>query len=274
MSKETAKDEAVRKFTHDHIFTNDPSVNAEQTDAGKAPGTNVVVWREGRAPDIDVPQQVVISGTIKAPGAFLDSRIDKGLHDKNKAHVVFDREAFLIVLTMDETYEKGTRIEGKLELHPKLVAFGINSGTRLSHKQMFMFFRENRMYFSDETEHKNLIAKLSDYHSKLETELRSKDDLSGNTLTSIETRIMTNEVPMSFGLTVPIFKGEPKKKFRVELLVDVSSRAVQFVLDSIELRELIEAERDLLIDEQIGKFKTADILVIEGDCSQYETDDE
>ena len=248
--KDSAQNKAVRDFVADQLPGLLPNESKE------------LVIRTGEAKEFDYPIQVNLHGTLGSPAEWLNKRINANQHDKLKCHLIVDRDNLKLTLRCDETFEKGAQITGSLKRFTDLTTFQINSRShRWGVKELMGQLRTNRYYFLDKDEHARLVSNLMNFKAKFEKEMTATDDLKGNTLNSIETRLK-HEVPLEFKLNIPVFKGGKPVSFRVEIMVDATSGGVQFYLESEELRELELQQRDQLIDDEVKKFNT-DIVVIE-----------
>jgi hypothetical protein len=61
-------------------------------------------------------------------------------------------------------------------------------------------------------------------------------------------------VPELISLTLPVFKGYPAVKFAVEICLDVTDSDAHFWLESVELADLMEKQRDELMQTEIDKM--------------------
>lgn len=144
-------------------------------------------------------------------------------------------------------------IKGKLTLHPDLVKWGINNNKSYSNRELASLIKMNRHYFSDKTEHGKLVSALQNLEVKTENELNKQDNRLGNMRQVVAQRVIESNIPASFELNIPIFVGEERTKFAVEIEVNASDFSC--VLISPDLKEFIDAAAHKLIGEQIQKIK-------------------
>lgn len=72
------------------------------------------------------PEQVLIKGNINAVADYLTLRKDK--INQHECHIIVDREARNIGLTVNEHSPYKDYIAGRLQIHPLLEKWDINSG--------------------------------------------------------------------------------------------------------------------------------------------------
>lgn len=221
-------------------------------------GVKELVIRNGNAANIHEPKIVTITGTITAPGKFLEKR--KNDHEDNKCHVLFSRHSMEINAIFSEDSQFSSKVTGKLELNPELAEYGINKNKTFNISDLRSFLRMRRAHFSDRDKAMKLIEHLSQFKANIQKEVVQHDDTRGNTKDNFESKVTSN-LDLKFSLTMPIFKGQTAKKFGVEVCFDVSEREVKIWMESPELAEVILKDRDSIIDKEISLFK--DYVVIE-----------
>lgn len=88
----------------------------------------------------------------------------------------------------------------------------------------------------------------------------SKKVLSGNFA-----QVVNSNLPDSFTIQMPIFKGMPAETIEVETFAQVNGREVAFVLLSPGAQAILEDLRDKVIDDEIAKIKdiAPEIAIIE-----------
>lgn len=75
-------------------------------------------------------------------------------------------------------------------------------------------------------------------------------DNKGNAENSFK-RIVESQHNYDFKLSLPLFKGEKKQTFFVEVCMDVSDGGIRFWLESPELMELLHDEAERILAEQV-----------------------
>src|SRR5512145_2314752 len=95
----------------------------EQFNITLVEGQKEVTILHGEAPKPIKPKSISVSGTIDAPLRFLDKRTP----ELKVAHILVDREAMTIKLTVNENIELNDIIIGALKITDEFKSWKINS---------------------------------------------------------------------------------------------------------------------------------------------------
>lgn len=235
----------------------------------KEAGVTEIIIREVNGVNelpVKPPVKVKIDGTIGAPFEFLLKRFDQPDQiNQKRCHIIVDREDITILLVINEhdEYIKGT-VKGTLEFYPKFVEFGINTGKVWTPQQLGMFFKMNRSFFADRAENMRLVNELMNFtatvNNKIERAAKENGDRTDNF-----SQVVNSNLPASFKLTMPIFKGTPAETIEVETFAQINGREVSFILLSPGAQASLEEIRDKAVDEQLEKIVNIcpDIALIE-----------
>lgn len=231
-----------------------------------APGMNEVIIREGAAPkvlDPKAPVKMNVNGTINAPFEYLTKRID--CINQKECHIIVNREKITIELVVNESdeYTRGT-IAGTLQYHPKFEEFGINAGKVWSPFDFAMFCKMNRAFFADKNVNMSLVSACKNFTAKVNNQIERAIQENGNRTDNFA-QVVNSNLPESFTLSIPIFKGGKKEDLVVETFAKIDGRNVAFVLLSPGAEETLEDLRDKAIDEQLNAIKAIapDIAIFE-----------
>ena len=231
-----------------------------------APGMNEVIIREGAAPkvlDPKAPVKMNVNGTINAPFEYLTKRID--CINQKECHIIVNREKITIELVVNESdeYTRGT-IAGTLQYHPKFEEFGINTGKVWSPFDFAMFCKMNRAFFADKNVNMSLVSACKNFTAKVNNQIERAIQENGNRTDNFA-QVVNSNLPESFTLSIPIFKGGKKEDLVVETFAKIDGRNVAFVLLSPGAEETLEDLRDKAIDEQLNAIKAIapDIAIFE-----------
>jgi hypothetical protein len=222
-------------------------------------GTELTI-REGAAPKPIEPFSLKINGTIETPFKWLEKKAS--VFEMKFCSIQVDREAGDITLTIREKSPDFDEIVGRLELHPDFKKFEINTGKQTASHELAELIKMNRSCFKDKETAMKLVKELRSFKAKVEKELESvKDDRANYSMKKIQA-VETN-IPDSFVLVVPIFKGQPKETIEVEININADNYACSLV--SPEANDFIAEFKDKIINEQIEKIQTLvpDIVIIE-----------
>ena len=203
------------------------------------------------------PDKVNISGCITAPFSFLEKRWDA--EDKQIDHcrtfLFVERDKLSMHLVCNETDTRERKdIYGKIELSRQFKAFSINGKEDWTPMELGDFFRINRTYFETKEENMNLVALLKGFTAKIVSDIEKYHDNSGST-TDVYRKVVDSNLPKSFYINIPIFKGTAPEKIEVEIVARVSGRDVYLQLISADAASIEEEVRDKLIDAELDKVR-------------------
>lgn len=160
------------------------------------------------------PEKVEIFGTLEAPLKWLEKRVTE--IDQKKCHVIVNREDMSILLIIDEKDHYHTSIEGKLQLHPAFLKFGINQGEYRTPIEMSEHIKMNRSYFENRQEAMELVSLLRNFKAKIDKEVEADIDLRKGDRRVLVAQKIDSNLPEAFNINVPIFKGQKPKIIECE----------------------------------------------------------
>lgn len=226
-------------------------------------GMTEIVVREGDAAIIREKNVLDWSGTITSPREWWENRVGKHkMHKPKFANVIFSKFEKRIELTVNENSHFNKKVKGKLLFNEELVEFGINGKTVRSIRDLAEFLRMRRFYFPDRDQATAIIANLMKFKVRVDQEIVAEKDNRGNVNESILKKV-TTDLATDFTLEMPIFKGQPKRKFKVDVEFDIRDRAVSVWLVSEELREIELKDTEDIFMVELKPFKEADVVCIE-----------
>lgn len=205
--------------------------------------------------EIKAPLKLNIKGVIGSVSEFLSKRKDQSDQiNEKRCHILVNREKISIELIYNENdeYQTGS-IKGTLEEHPKYKEFGINSGKVWTPTELGMFFKMNRSFFPDKAENMKLVTELMNFTAKINSSIEKSARENGDRTDNFAQTVNSN-LPASFTLTIPIFKGTQAESLEVETFAQVNGRDIAFVLLSPAANQTMEDIRDKVIDEQLAKI--------------------
>mgnify|MGYP006902869919 CR=1 FL=1 len=241
--KKTAEQRAIEKLTE---------MNTEE-------GKETVI-RFGEALPLKEPKAVSISGTIDAPARWVEKRKDDIV--SADAHVLVDRDHMSITLKTDENSAYSDQICGTLTLSSEMQEFGINTGESMSCFDMADRIKQLRSYFDTMQNAMKLVTELRNFKAKVDKELEMSDDKRGNQRI-LRAQTVESNLPESFKIELPIFKGMPKVTIEVE--VEINPNDLSCTLVSPEAHDIVVKERDIHMDAVLDRIKEAApaIVIIE-----------
>lgn len=227
-----------------------------------------VILREGQAIkelEPKAPVKTNLSGVIGAPVEYLTKRVETGQFTQERSHLIVDREdiKLTLVINEDDDYNRG-QISGTLEFHPKFVEFGINAGKVWTPTELGLFFKMNRAFFPDKSTNMKLVTDLMNFSATVNNVIERSVKESGDRTDNFA-QVVNSNLPASFTLNIPIFKGMDSETLEVETFAKVSGREVAFTLLSPGANQTLEEIRDRAIDDQLEQVKSIapNIAIIE-----------
>ena len=241
--KENAEQRAIEKLTE---------LNTEE-------GQETII-RFGDALPLKEPKAVSISGTIDAPARWVEKRKDDIV--SADAHVLVDRDRMTITLNIDENSAYMDQIVGTLTLSTEMQEFGINTGEYMSCFDMADRIKQLRTYFETQQEAMKLVTELRSFKAKIDKEMELSDDKRGNQKIMRAQKVESN-LPKSFKVNMPIFKGTEKRTFEVE--VEINPNDLSCTLVSPEAHDFVVQQRDDQMNAVLGRIGDAapNIVIIE-----------
>lgn len=217
-----------------------------------------VIIREGQAVkelEIKAPVKQQLKGTIGVPLEYLKKRVSTEQFTQELSHLIVNRNQILLKLVINENdeYHRG-EIIGVLEHNPKFLEFGINTGKVWTPVELGLFFKMNRSFFPDRTINMKLVSELMNFSATVNNKIeRSVQENGGRTDNFAQ--VVNSNLPESFKLKVPIFKGMESEMLEIETFAQINGREVAFTLISPGANQTLEDIRDKAIDEQLNSIK-------------------
>lgn len=226
---------------------------------------NEITIREGQALPPVAPQKISVTGDIKTVSSFINKRksaSDAAIYqhiNKDLAIVEVDKQARTIKLMLDPSDPYAAVITAKMELNPDLVEFCINAKKTFKQKELVDLLKFSGLAFDNAEKHQMLLRSYQAFNAKAYIDMASDSDNRGNKSSSFNKKVETN-LPVDFVLNIPIFKGQERKRFSVEICLEVTDGGCNFWFESVELKELIEIESELILKAELESC--ADYVVI------------
>ena len=216
-----------------------------------------VIIRHGDAPKALSPQapiQTKIKGVIGCVAEYLAKRINAGQFDQKDCHILVDRDKVQITLITNESdaYIRG-EIIGQLLTNPSFVKFGINTGKVWTPTDLGLFVKMNRAFFPDRQSNMTLVTTLMNFTATVNNKIDKALAENGNRTDNF-VQVVNSNLPESFIIQMPIFKGLPTETIEVETFAQVNGREVGFTLLSPGAQATLEDLRDRVIDDELDKI--------------------
>ncbi len=206
---------------------------------------SVTNWLKQRVMQIpensDAPEEVV--------AAIASEPVSDHMIDQKEAHVIINRDKMSIELILNEINPllKG-KVSGCLESHPDFIKWKINTGQEWSNRSMSEFVKMNRSSFTDKGEAMKLSAELQSLKVKVDKEVEASNDNRANIRSLMAQKVIEMNIPETFMLNLPIFKGGKKVEFEVEIYVNPGTFDISLI--SPDVNDVVAGTKETVIDEQ------------------------
>ena len=214
---------------------------------------------EGKTLDPKHPKKIQIEGNIDAVKEFLTKRtaingqVLQNL-DKEKAVIIVDEDKMHIQLLLDPENQDGTEVMAKLEFTTYLKDFHINGQKTFSREELVKLLRFSKLLFDDADKHEALLKAYQTFDFSASIQAAIDTDQRGNKKGSL-TKVISTNLPADFILGLPIFKGQPKETFRVEICYDTTDASIKFWFESVELAQLIDQRKIEIFEESLSDYQ-------------------
>lgn len=224
-----------------------------------------IILREGKAAEQlpnKEPISVEIEGNIEAPLCWLEKKIE--LIDQKKAHIEVSRDKMDITLIDKENDYYTNVITGQLKPSREMEAFGINTDKRWEPAKLSQFCKMQRAFFKDKPANMSIVSTLKNFKAKVSQDIERSKEENGSRADNYS-QVVDSNLPKSFKLFIPLFKGFEPEEIEVEIYADVDGRDVSLSLVSAGANETMEETKNGIINELLNKISTIapDIAIIE-----------
>lgn len=217
----------------------------------------------GKANTPKEPQSISIQGDFTAVGNFLrvknkTANIFQEIKPEN-AIVVCDYDNLTIQLQTNPNDVLATTITGKAEFSKEYKEFGINQAKFFNREQLIKLFRFYRRYFPNKEENANLLGAYQNFTASVNKNIADNSDQRGNQSRQFQKTVRT-DLPESFVVEIPVFKGEVPVSFPVEICIEDNDSGVRFWFESVELDELIQAKKEEMFKRELSECQNLAII--------------
>lgn len=223
-----------------------------------ANGSTITIL-EGQALEQKEPAKIKLEGNIDAVKEFLSKRtVINGdvlqQLDKKKAVIIVDEDKMYIQLLLDPENQDGTEVMAKLEFTTYLKDFHINGQRTFTREELIKLLRFSKPLFDNSDKHEALLKAYQTFDFSASINAATDSDLRGNKKNSLA-KVITTNLPADFILGLPIFKGQQKETFRVEICYDTTDASIKFWFESVELAQLIDQRKIEIFEESLAGYQ-------------------
>lgn len=224
-------------------------------------GVNEIIIRQGDAsPAMQPRTSVSVYGTLgvviehlrKLPKEVTEIQGDAVDTVLAHSYVEVDKDNGVLKFVQNAGDEHKSIYKGSLEVDKKFKDFGINSSKSYTTFELADFIKMNRTYFDTKEIAMKLVSELRNFKAKVDKQLEQSENNRGDKRFLIA-QVVDSNIPETFNLTLPIFKGYDKRRITVEVAIDSGDFSCKLI--SPEAADIIEELRDELLMEQVEKIK-------------------
>lgn len=201
------------------------------------------------------PLNLHVNGVITCIYEFLEKRWGTKQINKEHTHILVNRENLVVTLVTNENDERTMQtVVGSIQLSRQFSEFHINDGQLWKPVQLGDFFRLNRSYFETKEKNMELVNLLKSFSAKVQTTIKKELCDNGSVTDNYEKAVDSN-LPSSFVINVPIFKGAEPEKLSIETIAQVEGNTALLTLISADAECIIEESRDKIINTELDKIR-------------------
>lgn len=213
-------------------------------------GVKTLEISEGSALPKKEPLKVEIRGLINAPLNYLTKRVEE--IDQLKCYLIVDKSEGYLKLVIDEKNHYRDAVRGDLIVNPDYKKFEINTGEGRNTFALADFIKMNRFFFEDKNVAMKLVSELKNFEATVNKQIELSDNDRGNKRI-LQNQIVDSNIPEAFEINLPLFKGQPAEKIKVEINID--ARDFSCILISPDANDLMQEVRETILDEQLDVIK-------------------
>lgn len=235
-------------------------INQDKVVVNLSPGMErtEVILREGTAPE-KLPElkpvKIEIRGTLGVVAEYLQKRTHVEEYEQKDCHVIVDREKIeLLLVTNESDAYRRREISGKLSWNPRFLSWGINAEKTWTPAELAMHVKLNRAQFADKDTNMRLVTQLLNFTADVNQKIEQSVQENGNRNDQF-VQVVNSNLPRSFTLCLPIFRGMQPETIEVETFAKVDGRNVEFALLSPGALSLMEETRNRVIDAELYEIR-------------------
>lgn len=224
-------------------------------------GVTELVTREGKAQELPpmFSKPTKIEGIISTAREHLTNPskwLTKAMSNTNdnplaNSYLQVNREKMSITFVEDEGYPWTSTYKGSLEFDERFKRFCINKNESYTPFELADLIKMNRSFFETKDKAMLLVSQLRKFEAKVNKDIEAHTDDRANRKVLLAQAVETN-LPESFKLHLPIFKGKEKMVIEVEITIDATDLSCRLI--SPEVNDYIEETRDTIIDEELKQI--------------------
>jgi hypothetical protein len=219
---------------------------------------NNLDFRTGQLPNLPSAAGEVHKGVITAPGDYFFRKyqqMESAMYPYDGMLVSYSiSEGYIVFQENVATTIGGQSVQGWLKLESNLKSLGINTKKAYSPSELSETLKMLRVLFADKDQWISIVTNLKNFTAEATMKIEKENDDKGNKKDNL-VQTLKQSFDLSFNLSAPIFEGfYDKETFKVEILVNVRSSALEMYLQSVELKEIMDNAAFTIISKELDKY--------------------
>ena len=215
-------------------------------------------FRTGDLPNIPSPKKDSCNGVITAPGDYFFRKyqqMESAMYPYDGMLVTYSMSEGAIIFNENTATDiGGLTIAGVLKTESNLKSLGINTNKAYSPSELSEKLKMLRVLFGDKAQWTSIVTNLKNFTAEATTSIAKENDDKGNKKDNLVQSLKAS-FDLSFTLNAAVFEGfYDKESFKVEILVQVRSSALEMYLQSVELKEIMDGATISIINKELDKF--------------------
>lgn len=211
---------------------------------------------EGHLPDQDGSRMLEISGSITAPGSWLEGNTPAS----DLAHVIFNKPEQRITYYDKPDRLHRIKVAGRLQNAEPLNSLYVNSSLqRRKPKDLANELRKIRHFAADRSEFMEVISSLKTLSFRFKSEGYEAKDNDGQMTKNYHKKIESS-IKRFFSLAMPVFQGELPVIIPIEIVVETDGQNVWLWLESLDLYEMKEEMIEDIFQRERKRFEEITII--------------
>jgi hypothetical protein len=217
-----------------------------------AEGVKNVTITHKKGLDEKAPVQIQYTGNIDTVRNFLKGKSTSFDFAQCTLYIERDNLRMTLIINEIDPYNNGT-VMAMLQKSEQLNKWAVNEGREWTNQELADHCKMNRSQFSVPGNAMKLFSELKDIKIRVDKQYEAENDNRGTTRILVAQKVIENSITEKFKINIPIFKGEPKREFEIELYINPSNYNITLV--SPEINDYIDEVRDEIFDREIALIK-------------------
>ena len=235
----------------------------------ETPGSDVVIRTGEAKPNFKIRKPIEIVGNIDVPAQHLMKQTSTQILENmeqnfsieciddviDESYLLVNRDDISITFVENAGKDHQSTYKGQLRFSPDFLKFGINDmAKQYAPIELSNLLNMNRSFFESKAIAMQLVGTLRNFEAKIDKDIETKGDSRANRRV-LRAQAVTTNLPESFELILPIFKGQERTGITVEIDIDPDTLNCRLVCPSVN--DYMNEVKNDVIDEQLDVIREA-----------------